>query len=217
MPRPFSDHEKDLIRSRLLQQGYKLFAAFGLKKTSVEELAAAAGISKGAFYLFYSSKEDLFMDVVEDAEQRFRLEILALVDRPGPSPRLRLYAVFKKAFTLWKTVPVLKIFTRRDYDQLYRLVDPDKIQQHLASDRAFIHELVARCQAAGIPVTAHPDQIAGLMYAILFASLHEDDFGPDRFAATLDLLLELVAAFCLGEITLQIPIPTPEGRYEPLH
>jgi len=213
MPRPFSDHEKDLIRHDLLQQGYKLFAAYGLKKTSVEELARAAGISKGAFYLFYDSKEALFMDVVEEAERRFRGEILALIDRPGPSPRHRLYAIFEKAFTLWKTVPILNIFTRGDYDQIYRAVPPEKVQEHLASDRIFIKELVTRCREAGIPIQAGPVEIGGLLYALVFTSLHEDDFGPDRLDHTLHLLIELVTAYCLGEVSLEIARPTlqPEG------
>ena len=87
MPKGFTEHEKELIRKRLLEQGYKQFSAYGLKKTNVEELAEASGISKGAFYLFYESKEALFMDVIELAEERFRQEILAAIDLPGPSPR----------------------------------------------------------------------------------------------------------------------------------
>src|SRR5512135_636629 len=97
MPKAFSEREKELIKSRLLEQGYKLFSAYGLKKTNVEEIAAAAGISKGAFYNFYESKEALFMDVVEQAETRVRQELLAVVDLPGPSPRARLFAVLKTA------------------------------------------------------------------------------------------------------------------------
>jgi AcrR family transcriptional regulator len=93
MPKAFTEQEKDWIRTRLVEQGYELFATYGLKKTNIEELTQASGISKGAFYLFYESKEALFMDVVELAEQRFRHEILEAIDQPGPSPRARLVAV----------------------------------------------------------------------------------------------------------------------------
>ena len=44
------------------------------------------GISKGAFYLFYESKEALFMEVVEMVEKRFRQEMLAAVDLRGQRP-----------------------------------------------------------------------------------------------------------------------------------
>ena len=128
MPKAFTEHEKDLINKRLIEQGYKLFSVYGLKKTSIEELAQAAGISKGAFYLFYESKEALFMDVAELAEQHFRQEILAAVDLPGPSPRARLYAILKKAFSLLKTIPILQFFTGSDYDLLFRRNASRKIQ-----------------------------------------------------------------------------------------
>ena len=203
MPKAFTEHEKESIAERLLAQGYKQFAAYGLKKTNVEELAEAAGISKGAFYIFYESKEALFMDVVEQAERRFRAEVLAAIDLSGPSPRARLVAVLKKAFTLWKTIPLLQIFTRSDYELVFRRVPAEKIREHLRSDQEFFEELVARCQGAGIPIRARTEEISGLMYTLFFTSLHEDDFGPGKFTGTMDLLLELVAAFCLGEVVIQ--------------
>ncbi len=216
MPRGFTEHEKELIRKRLVKEGYKQFSAYGLKKTNIEELAKAAKISKGAFYLFYESKEALFMDVAELAEQRFRQEILAAIDLPGPSPRARLFAVFKKAFALLKTTPVLQFFTGSDYDLLFRRIPAEKLQEHLANDRIFFKELVTRCQNAGIPIRAQPGQISGLLYPFVLTVLHEDDLGLYSFSASIDLLLELVAAFCLGEVELQKPIgPVPyseEGK-----
>jgi AcrR family transcriptional regulator len=211
MPKAFTQQEKEWIGERLLEQGYKQFSAYGLKKTNIEELAEAVGISKGAFYLFYDSKEALFMDVVELAEKRFRQEILAAIDLPGPSPRARLYTVLKKAFTLWKTLPILQFFTRSDYELVFRRMPEEKLHEHLKSDRLFIEELVARCRDAGIPIQANSEQIGGLMYALFLASLHEEDFRSTDYSSMLDLLLELVAAFCLGEVESQVAIAPQPG------
>ena len=215
MPKAFTEHEKDLIRKRLIEQGYKLFSVYGLKKTSIEELAQAAGISKGAFYLFYESKEALFMDVAELAEQHFRQEILAAVDLPGPSPRARLYAILKKAFSLLKTIPILQFLTGSDYDVIFRRTPPEKFQEHLANDRVFFDELIAHCQKAGISIQAKPDDIITLLYPLVLSILHEDDYGALRLGGGIDVFLELVSAFCLGEVELQFqqPIrtkPSPE-------
>ncbi len=214
MPKAFTEQEKDWIRTQLVEQGYKLFATYGLKKTNIEELAQAVGISKGAFYLFYESKEALFMDAVELAEQRFRHEILKAIDQPGPSPRARLLAIFRKAFDLAETMPILQFLTGGDFDLLYRRVPPEKFQAHLASDRLFIEELIDRCRQAGIPIQASIEQISGLLYALVLVVWHRDDLGPNYLHATLDLLLELVAAFCLGEVDIQAvntPV-TPPGH-----
>jgi AcrR family transcriptional regulator len=204
MPKGFTLQENELIRKRLLEQGYKQFSIYGLKKTNVEELAEAAGISKGAFYNFYASKEALFMDVIELAEERFRKELLAAIHRPGPSPRARLFAIFKQAFTLLKTIPVLRFLTGMDYDLLFRRVPEAKFREHVASDQAFIQELVTRCQAAGIPIQASTEEITGLLYPIVLAILHEGDLGGNTYSGRTDLLLELVAAYCLGEVETQL-------------
>jgi AcrR family transcriptional regulator len=202
MPKGFTEHEKELIGARLLEQGYRLFSAYGLKKTNIEEIAKAAGISKGAFYNFYESKETLFMDVIEQAEIRVRQDLLAVIDQPGPSPRARLLAVLQKAFYLFRTIPILQVFTGSDYDLLFRRIPAEKLQQHLGSDLAFFEELIARCQRAGIPVRAQSRQITALLYPLVLSIMHEDDLGRNTFSGGIDGLLELVAAFCLKEVEL---------------
>lgn len=204
MPKGFTEHEKELIGKRLLEQGYRLFSAYGLKKTNIEELAQAAGVSKGAFYNFYGSKEELFMDVIEQAEIRLRQEILAVVDLPGPSPRARLFAVLKKAFSLVETIPILQYLTGSDYDLLFRRLPAEKLHQHLTNDQAFLEQLIARCQSTGIFIKAQPEQIVGLLYPLVLTILHKDDLGPNNFISNIDLLLELAAAFCLGEVEIQL-------------
>src|SRR5450759_4633089 len=207
MPKAFTEHEKKLIVERLMEQGTKQFSTVGLKKTSIEELALAAGISKAAFYIFYESKEALFLDVAELAEQRFRQEILAVIDLPGPSRRARLFAVFEKVFALLKTIPILQFFTSSDFCLLFRRIPAEKLQEHLANDRMFFEELVARCQNAGIPIRVQSEEIISLLYPLVLAILHEDDLGRNSFSGSIDLPLELVAAFCLGEVESQLQKP----------
>ena len=207
MPKPFTEREKDLIRGRLVKEGYKQFSAHGLNKTNVEELARAARISKGAFYLFYESKESLFMDVAELAEQRFRQEIIAVIDLPGPSPRARLLAVFRTAFALLKTIPVLQFFSGSDYDLLFRRIPEEKLREHLASDQVFFTDLVARCRAAGIPIKVRPEQIGRVLYPLVLGLMHEDDLGLGSLEGGIDQLLELIAAYCLGEVQTRPPKP----------
>ena len=208
MPKAFTEQEKELIRKRLLEQGHKQFSAYGLRKTNIEELAEAAGISKGAFYLFYASKEALFMDVVEQVEQRFRQELFAMVDLPGPSPRARLFALLHHAFHRVKTIPLLQFLTGSDYDLLFRRVPPEIFQEHLANDRTFINELITRCQNAGIPLRVQTEEILSLLYPLVLTILHEDEYaGAFPLGGSVDVFLELIAALWLGEIELQLQPP----------
>jgi len=202
MPKWFSEQEKELIRSRLLEQGEKHFSRFGFKKTSVDEIARAVGISKGAFYRFYESKELLFMDVIEQVEIRGRREILEMIDLPGPSSRARLYAVFKKSFDLFGELPILRVFSSSDFDDLTRVVPLNKFQEHMTSDRDFFQNLFIRCREAGIPIQVGADQIITLVYPLVVGFLSSSGRGEKSLPGNINGLLELIAAYCLGEVTL---------------
>ncbi|UAL26941.1 TetR/AcrR family transcriptional regulator [Bacillus paralicheniformis] len=69
MPK-FTEKEKEAIRSALVQSGRELFAQLGLKKTSVGELTASAGIAQGSFYTFFNSKEELYFEILQEEEKR---------------------------------------------------------------------------------------------------------------------------------------------------
>jgi AcrR family transcriptional regulator len=205
MPKAFTEQEKELIRKRLLEQGHRQFSAYGLRKTNIEELAAAAGISKGAFYLFYASKEALFMEVVEQVEERLRLELFTMIDLPGPSPRARLFALLHHAFHRAKTIPLLRFLTGGDYDLLLRRTPPETFQEHVAHDRAFINELIARCQNAGIPLQVQSEEMISLLYPLVLTVMHEDEYAATfPLGGSVAVFLELVAALFLGEIELQL-------------
>jgi AcrR family transcriptional regulator len=203
MPRAFSESEKEIIRQQLIEQGYKQFSSFGLKKTNIDELAAAVGISKGAFYIFYASKEALFMDVAEKAETHFRQVVLAVLDEPAVSPRAHLFAVLKKAFSAWKSMPILQQFSGMDVEVLLRRIPEAKMREHMQADAVFMQDLITRCRAVNIPIQCSVADLSALIYSLLLVSLNETALGPIKVEDSLDILIELVAAYCLGEINLQ--------------
>ena len=61
----FTSRERENITKALLEAAGRHAAMGGMRKTSVDELCAEAGISKGAFYSFFPSKEHLFLTVME--------------------------------------------------------------------------------------------------------------------------------------------------------
>ncbi|MDE6980473.1 MAG: TetR/AcrR family transcriptional regulator, partial [Lachnospiraceae bacterium] len=57
MAKSFTEREKENIKRNLQEVCKKSWTQYGCKKTSVDDLCKQAGISKGAFYLFFESKE----------------------------------------------------------------------------------------------------------------------------------------------------------------
>jgi AcrR family transcriptional regulator len=56
-------------RATLVETGRDLFGRAGYAETSIEEIAAAAGVTKGAFYHHFSGKDDLFREVYEQVQR----------------------------------------------------------------------------------------------------------------------------------------------------
>ncbi len=53
-------------RSNILDASIRLFAAQGFERTTVSEICAQAGISKGAFFHHFPTKQDVFMKVLDN-------------------------------------------------------------------------------------------------------------------------------------------------------
>ena len=53
-------------RARLLDAAMRLFSSYGYNAASVDEICEAAGVSKGAFYHHFASKQAIFLALFED-------------------------------------------------------------------------------------------------------------------------------------------------------
>jgi hypothetical protein len=45
-----------------------------------------------------------------------------------------------------------------------------------------------------------PEQIIRLLYPLVVTTWHEEDSASNSYGGSVDLLLELIAAYCLGEV-----------------
>ena len=63
---------------RIIEGAMKLFARKGYSSTSVQEIADEAGISKGAFYLYFKSKEELMISIFTYYYERINQKIKAI-------------------------------------------------------------------------------------------------------------------------------------------
>jgi AcrR family transcriptional regulator len=56
--------------SAILAAGHKLFGSRGFEATSIDDIAAEAGVAKGAVYHHFKSKEEIFTRVLDDVQAR---------------------------------------------------------------------------------------------------------------------------------------------------
>jgi AcrR family transcriptional regulator len=195
MPKAFSEHEKEAIRAQMREKGKQLFERQGIKKTSVDELAQAAGISKGAFYLFYESKEELLMEILEGLEADFRTRIFDFSIHTNSNARQQLARLFKDVLLTWDKYPLLKNFGGAEYEYLARKLPPKRIQAHANRDDEFMEELIRRIKREGVSVKASPRVVSNLMKSLFCVGLHREELGAEAYLQSMEILADLVARY----------------------
>ena len=83
-------------RARLIRAAEKIFARDGFEAAKLEEIAAEAGYTRGAFYANFDSKEDLFLALLE-GEVSSRIDTVEQMTRSVQDPRAKLLA-FREFF-----------------------------------------------------------------------------------------------------------------------
>ena len=58
------EREKEHRREEIIDAAQRIFFQKGLSAATMDEIAEAAELSKGTLYLYYNSKEDLYLSVM---------------------------------------------------------------------------------------------------------------------------------------------------------
>ena len=134
MATAFGKTEQDEIRSVLRRSAWHHACSEGMKNTSVDQLSVEAGISKGAFYHFYRSKELLFLEVLAGWHQQLFENVEAFMkENSNRAPEELAKASLKKALHLLLYKPAAKfIITERDI--LLRRVSAEAREKLYRSD-----------------------------------------------------------------------------------
>ena len=128
-------------REQLIEVATRLFAEKGYEDTSIEDVLAAAGVSRGALYHHFAGKDALFGAVVESVENRVMADLAAAAgDVPDAVDRLRVLAL---TWIGMAVDPVIQRITLLDAPSVLGIehwLDPDQ-QQALTAMKALLREV----------------------------------------------------------------------------
>jgi AcrR family transcriptional regulator len=193
MPRRFSSDERAQIAQRLRDVGRLAFATHGLRRVTVDDLARAAGISKGAFYLFFDSKEALLIDLFERFEADFQHKLLDEVLRPELGPAESLRMLLRTAVTVRSTDPLLRNLSDADMEVLMRRIPPDQAAALLEADVASAGRFVEYWREQGSPLSIDAGVLTGLMRAIVLTAFRQHEIGAAVYEQVVHLMIDSVA------------------------
>lgn len=195
MGKAFSKEESEIIRNEIIRNAEETFAIKGLKKARVEDITTAVGIAKGSFYKFFSSKEILFMEILNkldfECKQRFnKFETENLLDN-----KLNFKAFFTEIFNLFsENILLKKLFTgKEDFNYLITKVPPELISEHLKTDETFFLEFFKSWKDRGI-ISEEIDSLLlfSLIQSIILNFLNEDILGKFIFPKVVELQIDML-------------------------
>ncbi len=177
--------------TRLLDAATRLFARFGFDKTSIDDIARAAAVSKGAVYLHWASKDALFEATLIREGLRLQDNIRASIDADPAGGTLA--AIYRHSIVALEQSPLLLAaltFDTRVLGDYLRRQDPAIARQRLA----FGEDFVRRMQAANLMRSdLEPGLTAYVMSVISFGLLGIRQFAPDVPAPSFERLADALA------------------------
>lgn len=197
MPPAFTAEEKARITALLLETGHRLFTTAGLRKTTLDELMAPTGVAKSSFYVFFDSKEALYLELMlrQTVEVKRRVVDQALLAGVDARDGLRrfLHATLRELTTnpLWRRL----MSHPEEMRAVAAKLDPARVTA-LAEDNpvAALTEFVANRQRAGELVDVKPQVVIGVLQTVLLVPMFADRLGdPALHPEIIDLLVDIVA------------------------
>ena len=143
----FTDEQNEQIRNDLIREARRCGITIGMRKTSVEQLTEAVGISKGSFYKFFDSKELLFFAVLEDIHTEcFAAAQKSLQENTPLLPAERAAAAILAACR-WLSETKAFVFIEQDADFLLHRLPEEVKTAHYHDDETHIRALL---EASGL-------------------------------------------------------------------
>ena len=140
----FTEEQNETIRRDLIREARCCGVTVGMRKTSVEQLTEAAGISKGSFYKFFDSKELLFFAVLEDIHTEcFAAAQKSLQENAAIDPASRTAAAILAACR-WLSETKAFVFIENDAEFLLHRLPEEVKTAHYHDDEAHIRLLLEK-------------------------------------------------------------------------
>jgi AcrR family transcriptional regulator len=118
--------ERTARRRRIQRAARTVFAEKGYAKTSIEQIAREASLSVGAIYLYFRSKEDLYVSLLEETLDLFDTELRQIRARSEVSAPERLRNAWS-FLTQWAATDV-------EASRVLRLISQPNVRGQLSDE-----------------------------------------------------------------------------------
>jgi AcrR family transcriptional regulator len=183
MRKSLTEHEQAAIKAKLIESCRACWERYGYKKTNVAEVAAMSGISTGAFYGFFASKELLFAETANTFTRKL-FDIMRSCKPQEPISRDFAEGLKECADSLFENRWVFSL--REDAETILRKLPPDYMERDFQGD---LLDIAAVVNLYGLTPKAAPDEITAALHTLLMSVYLTDIIGAAHRQA-LNLLID---------------------------
>ncbi len=144
MPKVVAEYKEE-ARARILKAALRTFSEKGYHQTTMDDIAKRLGVSKGALYLYFPSKEELFRGCYETAPQAFS-EILRSTFKDFRNPMQNVQDFFDKMQERFASNSALsyEIFAQASRNPTIRKILKENYDEYARIMTRFLEEMKER-------------------------------------------------------------------------
>ena len=173
--------ERNLRKHRIIEGALKVFNEVGIEKTTMDEIAVESGFGKATLYYYFTSKDEVFVEIMEEGWKKLWEGIEArIVEEAGP--KKKFMGIVKKMGKIVTSNKVLYgfLFTAPNYIQETQKQSWKTYQERLYSIlQSIIEEGIKKKEFVDLNPGLLMKAIGGLFHQLLISNneeLKEDDF-----------------------------------------
>lgn len=87
--RSVREESRAVYRQAIMDAAIQIFGRTGFRDTKIADIASEARVATGTLYNYFSSKEDIFLSILDDGRERLTAEIELRAEIEDPLVRLR--------------------------------------------------------------------------------------------------------------------------------
>ena len=172
MPRSREQNEKirEEAKTKILQKSVAFFAKNGVEGTKIGNLTKGIGISQGALYVYYNTKEEVYDAVVLFAKEKIATEeLLAIEEKDVPAVRKLRYIT-------------------------------DYILKKIEDDKAYTNYLLLALKDRAEGRFSADDLLFSMMKNVIKEGQKDGSFAKGNAEKTADYFLSVLYIFCVKKV-----------------
>ena len=141
MPKVVPEYKEE-AKTKILEAANKVFAEKGYHEATMDDVARHLGVSKGALYLYYASKEELFEAMSRTAPQAFKDILLSSFGRNGVDPIESANRFFDKMLEQYGSNPGLgfEILSEASHNPALRKILKKNQEEYASITASFLEK-----------------------------------------------------------------------------